>query len=255
MTSLTLVSARSAATTYSFETRDSEFRSWALCTVNDATGELLITSDWGSWSYRWDATPASLGAPTLTAFIGDRGDVDYLARKLQREGRAGRVFSAEATARALRRRLCERRRSDGRAQLEGRLESDDMVDGRVPGWLRDRYEDDGLPIWGDGWQAGGKLPFLTRSTARHLWRKLGDLASDLGGSDSASGLFWLRLQDIDGVHDYVSEEPWQYTEMVQTSEDRALRDIILPALIAACQDTVSARARASTPPSSPASHP
>src|SRR5882757_1894032 len=137
---LVLKSAKAAATTYSFETEGEGFRSWAVCTVNDQTGELLITSDWGSWSYRWHASPEALGAPTLTAFIGNRGEVDYLARKLQKEGRDETCFSAQKTAHALNRLLCARRLEDGREQLENRLEPEDW------GRQRDRYTKDGFPM-------------------------------------------------------------------------------------------------------------
>src|SRR4051812_21467530 len=117
---LVLTSAKAASITYSFVTEGDpgDFRSWALCTVNDQTGELIITSDWGNWLHRWHASPEALGAPTLTAFIGDRTEVDYLARKLQGGSRGGERFSAERTAGALRRMLCERRLRDGREQLE-----------------------------------------------------------------------------------------------------------------------------------------
>jgi hypothetical protein len=239
---LALISVRAVATTYSFQTTKEGFRSWALCTVNDRTGELLITSDWGSWSHRWDARPDSLGAPSLTAFIGDRGDVDYLARKLQREGRAGRVFSAPTTARALRERLCERRLEDGRCQLENRLDPEDMPGARC-------YTEDGLPIYShrhvSRWMGSeqGRLPYLTREEARRLWEEVGDLADELGKGEQAAALFYERLPSIEGFSDYVTEEPWEYGQTEQTPEDRALRDIILPALIAACRDQAAKRSK------------
>lgn len=236
---LYLVSKQTAGTTYSF--RSTERFGWALCTVNDATGELLITSDWGNWSHRWDPNPACLGAPTLTSFIGTRGDVDYLARKLQREGRAGRRWSAVATVTALRQALCERRLEDGREQLEARLEPDEM---RLAGGHQ--YDAAGLPIYsrrmpaeyrnGRPWDTSGApyspLPYLTRDTARRIWRMLGELADECGGGDGS--LFYERIQHIDGFDEYVTTEPWEYGETEQTPEDRALRDIVLPALIAAC---------------------
>ena len=96
---LALVSAKNTATTYSFQTTGEGFKSWALCTVNDVTGELNIQSDFGNWSHRWNTD--ALGSPTLTAFIGDRSDVDYLASKLQSQRGGGNRWSAGATARAL----------------------------------------------------------------------------------------------------------------------------------------------------------
>ena len=246
---LALTSTTTAATTYTFHTTGSEFRSWALCTINDPTGELLITSDWGSWSHRWNASPSALGHPTLTDFIGTRADVDYLARKLQREGAAGRVFSAEATARELRRRLCERRLEDGRCRIEARLEPEEAP----PPHLRSRYDDDGLPVFshrmpaaflaGRPWDTHGTLytpiPYLTRAEARRLWNEIGELAADLGEGQQAAALFYERLPAIEGFNDYVTQEPWEYAQTVQTNEDLALRNIILPALIEACAARVA----------------
>jgi hypothetical protein len=53
---------------------------WAICTVNDVTGELSIQSDFGNWAYRWNV--AHLGELSLTAFIGSRPHVHYLLGKL-----------------------------------------------------------------------------------------------------------------------------------------------------------------------------
>jgi hypothetical protein len=232
----------STATTYLFRAAPGSF-GWANCTVNDATGELAIQSDWGSWSYGWSPNPKNLGAPTLTAFIADRSSVDYIARKLQNEGTNGRRWSSEATAAALRRRLCERRLEDGRDQIEGRLEPDDMPDGKPLRHLVEpvgRYTAAGLPIYGSRmpfrWRVDGPLyeplPYLTRDTARRLWDALGELADEVGRS---ADLFYERVQQIDGFTDYVTREPWEHGGTEQTPEDVALRNLVLPALIEACR--------------------
>jgi hypothetical protein len=57
----------------------------------------------------------------------------------------------------------------------------------------------------------------------------------------ASDVFYDRIDRIDGLLDYVTEEPWNYSESEQTPEDRALRDIVLPPLIDVCR----------SPPASP----
>jgi hypothetical protein len=255
MTRLTLTSVKNTAVTYSF--RATSGFGWALCTVNDGTGELLITSDWGDWSHRWDPRPECLGHPTLTAFLGERGDVDYIARKLQREGRAGRRWSARETVRELRQLVWKRRRDDGREQFGRRLTPEEAahpISFLAPRGHVGRYSQDGLPIYscrmpsehraGRPWDASGKpydsLPYLTRDAARRLWKGIGDVADECGGNGD---LFYVRVQSIDGFHDYVTTEPWQYGQTEQTPEDRALRDIVLPALISACRDaTPPARA-------------
>jgi hypothetical protein len=95
----------STATTYRFG-GDDRLGGWACCTVNDATGELTITSDWGNWGHRWNTS--HIGSPTLTHFIADRTACDYLACKLVPGD--GRRFSAEKTTAELRRLIIERRR-------------------------------------------------------------------------------------------------------------------------------------------------
>lgn len=196
---LVLKAVHSTAVTYSFETSGSVFKSWALCTVNDRTGELLITSDWGNWAHRWSADPESLGAASLTAFIGKRfaqpdpSRVDYLARKLQPNGQ-DRRWSAEATVKALKRVLCERRLEDGR---------------NMPGYPHKR---------------------LCKEDARLLWDRL-----DSHAEDDNETLFCERFRQDSDLCDYITDEPHEYRMTEQTSEDRMLREFILPALIEACR--------------------
>jgi hypothetical protein len=89
---LTLVEILTSARTYRFRSAE-VLGGWALCTVNDSTGELLIVSDWGNWSCLWN--PKHLDSPSLTHFIADRRSYDYLASKLMRG--EFRVLDADAT--------------------------------------------------------------------------------------------------------------------------------------------------------------
>lgn len=243
----------STATTYHFR-RDGRDFGWALCTVNDTTGELSIQSDWGSWSYRWHANPESLGAPSLTHFLADRTGVDYIARKLQSEGTKAREFSPTKTAAALRRLLAERRLEDGREQIANAWDDEFPI----PPHAADRYDERGLPILshrmpagyraGRPWDINGRpyepLPYLSRDKAREIWDELGELAADLDGSRGAEPLFWERLSSIDGFDEYVTEEPWNYGETEQTTEDKILREVVLPPLIEACRARVAESAGA-----------
>jgi hypothetical protein len=228
------------ATTYVFKAGPGEF-GWANCTVNDSTGELSIQSDWGSWAHGWSPDPRHLGAPSLTAFIGNRSDGDYLARKLQREGHAGRRWSLKETGAALCRLASARRLEHGREQLDGRLESEDYYCGQVPNRLLDRYTEAGLPIFSHlqvdapSWRDPDRkerLRYLDREGARRLWNAIGEVVDE--GSRSPDQFFEQVFQ-IEDFTDYVTGEPWQHSVNVQTPEDQALREIVLPALIQACR--------------------
>lgn len=198
-----LVATSATATTYHFQTVEPGWQSWALCTVNDSTGELLITSDWGNWSYRWDV--GGLGLASLTLFIATRGAVDYLAVKLQgRHG--GQRFSAEKTVAMFKRALCDQRLKDGRERV--------MRSPRLP------------PLG------------LTCHKAREIWNSLDDLVQEVGDSVD---LILSGVADIDGFDLYISERPFEELEYEQTGEDRALREAVLPALIQACAETVQTR--------------
>ena len=103
---------RSTATAYHF--KDDRF-GWAICTVNDVTGELAIQSDWTEpCAYRWNVD--HLGCPTLTEFLAhDRsGYYDYLVNKLLTADRQRR-FCPRKTVKAMRGRISAARR-------EGRID-------------------------------------------------------------------------------------------------------------------------------------
>jgi hypothetical protein len=145
------MTSRSIATTYRFVDR-SGLGTWALCTVNDDTGELSVTSDWGNWSYRWDTR--ATGCPSLTHFIGERDACHYLADKLcpraQRE-----EFAPDLTVDGIHARILERRREERISREHARewwneaneaLDTDNLIEfaeqlDSLPQWMFDRCED------------------------------------------------------------------------------------------------------------------
>lgn len=234
-----LVRSRAVATTYELIV-PRPLGGYALCTVNDGTGELLITSDWGHWNYQWSPQPAHLGAPSLTAFLGDRGSIGYIADKLQ--GRRGATeFSAEKSAKAMVRRIAEKRLEDGRDAISYLRDLQDDLEAypseRTQGEIDDIKTDLSLP------QArGGRL---SRSGARSLCDDLTEIGRELGGppGPGTSDLFLervLRRLDEHDAGDLLSE-PWDLLEYEQTYADRMLRESILPTLIEACRQTTIAR--------------
>lgn len=210
---LELRRARRLATTYEFVV-PTPLGGYALCTVNDGTGELLITSDWGHWAYQWSPRPSHLGAATLTAFIARREAADYIADKLQ--GRRGsRQFSAELTAKTLCHLIAKRRLGDG----------------------REARERTGLEIEMRAARRGGN-PLLA-GKARALVDEIDEIACDLGTYVNGGDLFLERLCRVLDQHraHHVIEEPWEHLEYEQTYADRVLRESIIPALIVACKVT------------------
>lgn len=203
---LTLVAKRTAV---AYEYHGAAF-GWAICTVSDATGELSIQSDWGNWQYRWDPNPKCLGHATLTEFIAKRGDVDYIARKLQREGKLGMRWSADGTVRELRKLLVETRLDHARQRGVRRMVRDHS------GVLCD-------------------VAPLTKEMARYLWNELGYLAVEC---EDNPVLFDERYRRNGDFARYVTGEHWHYAVREQTPEDKALRDIVLPALIATLKDSL-----------------
>ncbi len=192
--------AITTATSYSFRREDGLHGDWAICTVNDATGELSIQSDFGNWSHRWGANPKHLGAPNLTAFIADRSSCHYLADKLSpSDGRqAARMFDGEATVAEFRGMLIERRREDGQW-------------GSRPA----------TPYRSRSW--------LDRDTARTLWDELGRL--DLDNADA----FLRGYYEIEDATKFLTEEPYHHLASCPTPAYLVLLHGILPALVEACR--------------------
>lgn len=201
---LELAEILTSARTYRFQST-APLGGWALCTVNDATGELLIMSDWGNWSHLWN--PKHLGSPSLTHFISDRRSYDYLANKLL-GSRDARVIDADATIKKWRSVLCLRRLEEGRAGA------------------------DNPPYY---------LPYSERldaNLARAIWERLGSLFED----ESHEALFIEHACKIEGFSRWISEEPWDDTVHRDSYEYRTLVDFLLPAIAEACSQTVKAQA-------------
>jgi hypothetical protein len=194
----------STATTYHFSTEPRSY-GWALATVNDETGELSIQSDWGHWAYQWSPNPNHLGSKTLTHFLGQRGDVHYVAQKLTTREERDR-FDPDATVRAMRSAIARRRMIAGR-------------DYRVaygapePEWYSE-------PLYGDR---------LSKNLARELWEAL----SDLRDVDNVT-LFLERFNNIEGANDHIHERPWEGLEHSPRTGYLVLLHGILPALRDAC---------------------
>jgi hypothetical protein len=70
---------------------------WAVITVNEVTGMLQISSDWGNWNFRW----ACPGEPFKKFLVGLERDPDYLFGKLLSDLRASHGLTKKGEARAL----------------------------------------------------------------------------------------------------------------------------------------------------------
>lgn len=200
---LALVQTLTCARTYHFQSTEC-LGGWALCTVNDTTGELLIVSDWGNWSHIWN--PKHLGSPSLTDFIASREGYDYLASKLL--GRDGAwVLDADATIAAWRKELCKRRLDQGREGADN-----------APYYLARENR-------------------LDAALARDMWHDLGSLFED----EMHEAIFIEHAGQIEGFTRWISQEPWENTKHRYSHAYRLLVHFLLPALAKACAETLKSR--------------
>jgi hypothetical protein len=216
---LRLASSEVSARTYHFRAfyeNGERTMGWALVTVNDRTGELLIVSDWGNFSYIWGADPKSLGAANLTEFIGRMEDPHYITDKLRGKS-DGREFSAEETTKRLIEDLQERRRDD--ISTYGRkpdIDGDNFIAFRHP-----------------------KRRYLTHATYEEICEDLRRL-DDTGTGDAACALYLERVPGE--IHNYL-DDIWERCATVETWESKHLRGFIVPAIIKACHEETERRFR------------
>ncbi len=222
---LSCTKVTSGAVTYHLRpVADVPLGGWALATVNDATGELAIQSDWGNWSFRWNTD--HIGCESLTHFIAGRftgdGDCDYLANKLtSREDRER--FDSHATVEYMQRDLAQKRLAWGRdylAYYDG--EHCDVMDSDPPRVHRT------FRVWDRYLHKHEDWP-LTKMTARTLFDAIGEL----GGEDNVDR-FQEAYFKIEG-HDIITSEPWHgELQFTPTHGYMQLLHAILPALVKAC---------------------
>lgn len=74
---------------------------WVIAYLDDETGTLMVTSDYGDWTYRWGLVGMPKGVP-FHRFILERaeGHFDYVANKLTLG--TSMILDVEATRRELR---------------------------------------------------------------------------------------------------------------------------------------------------------
>ena len=76
---------------------------------------------------------------------------------------------------------------------------------------------------------------LDAHLAREIWHRLGSLRDD----ERNESIFIEHALHIEGFSRWISNEPWEETQHRDSHEYRVLVDFLLPALAAACQQTIS----------------
>lgn len=85
---------------------------WAVVTIDDDTGTLLINSDWCNCSHRWGRGPhLGVESQKLSDFIRQHFDANYLARKLF-YGKKVEAYDERETERAVRTEIIRMRRDE-----------------------------------------------------------------------------------------------------------------------------------------------
>ncbi len=96
-------------TPVAYSLRFKGYGAWAIFTINDATGEFSIQSDWGNYSYRWNTD--ALGDKDLTDFLC-QCEPNYIVRKFSQENKHDLkpVTDLDETRRVVRESILEQRR-------------------------------------------------------------------------------------------------------------------------------------------------
>lgn len=196
---------------YTTKESEKDFRygwGWMIATINDRTGELIISSDWGHWAHRWhvDALGSSPwnrhATSSLMEFIGhyatysDKYRFEYLAGKLSTPEEK-REFDPEKTVASLRQQIIDLRKDEQ----------------------------------------------LTRSAARELWDELGDLEHERDMREFVDGVYridrdLLKPLGFDPCEDLHTSPSTKYEVLVSA---------VLPAVCEAAWEYAVAQ-RPKTPP-------
>jgi len=245
-----VLTSTGTAITFNFRPADHDRRhhgfGWAIATVNNASGEVNIQSDWGNWAYRWHVDPRNLAAPTLVHFLakydrysdGEHGQYhcDYLARKLCGRDEAN-AFDPDATVKYIQRELCKQRLEQGRAAIENARDmfyDDETGQWDPPAGFTDPV-DAALCRYGEKRRHGATYAYtetkepLSKGIARELFDALdGELRDTMD-----SNLFCERYFKI-VESEWVTNEPWECLQHEPTTGFQVLLFGILPALVKAC---------------------
>jgi len=193
-------------TSYNF--RFTEPFGWANFTINDATGEFSIQSDWGNWSYRWNVDALGKSSTShekpLTHFLGTCSGPDYVVDKLgYGEPRDFRErASGEATKRSIRRHILAARIYGVRTDVDADVDSNikEIIEALTGETLPDYYEDG-----------------LSRADARGLWKDVDRWLRDHDLRGEASVMMALddlprfpELQEF--IPNICGDETWEVIE-------------------------------------------
>lgn len=97
---------------------------WAIFTLNEATGEFILTSDWGTFSYRWNVN--SLGGKKLTQFLAEC-EPDYIVRKFAQDNKnLSNIIDVAATKAEIKRLIEENPNYYDLEEVDNQLDYSDI---------------------------------------------------------------------------------------------------------------------------------
>lgn len=229
---MVVTSRRATAMTYVLHVME-PLGTWATCTVNDSTGELIIAGDVGTWSHNWPTNPRSLGHDTLTEFLAGHSDVDYVARKLNYGRKDAQEVDPAATIKALCRVIAERRLRDGRMAIE-RWRDEVEAEPKSTYTLEDAEHELDM-------KQSSRFQWYGESAARGLVDAFREAVSGTRTLDSVYMAIELVISHHCAAEMFEDESIDELIQMRPSWPEMMLRESILPALFAACRETTISR--------------
>lgn len=226
------------ADVYSF--RFEEPFGWAIFTVNNASGEFHIQSDWGSWQHRWPVgenlgRDSAAHAKPLAHFLGTCSGAGYVVDKLgYGEPRTFRdTFSETQTKDSMRRMILGARLNSPDVPSETSELMEELVKKRTGRELDSWYGDS-----------------LTHEDARYLWKNLDRWLSDHDMKTEASQIMAVddlryrcpELYDFltgkDESRNMIDREVWELFEYRPSWSYSFLYEVLLPFFFTHLRDNV-----------------